>query len=420
MQGLHLTADLLKCACPIKLLTDRGALQETCIRLVKLAGLTVVGDDFHQFSDVSGDASGVTGLVLLAESHLAVHTWPELNAVTLDVYVCNFREDNTSKAQALTDSLVALFAPLRSNRNSLVRGVPDLPDSADSPQAYHLTLEWLTPDIAHGFTRRRPMETIQTEFQRLEWHDTPTLGRTLTLDGAFMLSERDEFIYHECMVHVPALAHAAPRSAFVMGGGDGCTARELLKYKSIERIVIAELDPTVIASCRQQLAIVNQGALDNSRVTIVIGDAVQTLTDQADKFDLIVMDLTDPNDAADSPANALYSKACFELIRSRLSPDGLMTAHIGSPFYHPERFSKALADLRSVFPYVAGYKAFMPIYGAEWGMACASTQTDPRALSEAAISGRLSLHAITDLRFYTPRIHGSLFAWPAYAEKLGA
>ena len=132
------------------------------------------------------------------------------------------------------------------------------------------------------------------------------------------------------------------------------------------------------------------------------------------------MDLTDPGDDADSPANALYSEACFALIRSQLSPDGLMTAHIGSPFYHPERFSNTLADLASVFTQVAAYKAFMPMYGAEWGMACASKQTDPRTLSTAEISERLTARSITSLRFYTPRVHSSLFAWPAYAEKLGA
>lgn len=416
MQGTHLTADLFKCACPVNLLIDRGALQAACIRLVKQAELTVVGDDFHQFSDVAGDASGVTGLVLLAESHLAVHTWPELNAVTLDVYVCNFREDNTAKARALTDSLVELFAPEQSNRNSLQRGFPTSPDSTTE----HLTLEWLTSDIVHGFASRRTPEATQSAFQRLEWNETVSLGRTLSLDGTFMLSERDEFIYHECMVHVPALAHPSPRNAFVMGGGDGCTARELLKHKSIDRIVIAELDPAVIASCRQRLASINHGSLNQSRVEIITGDAMKTLTDQSGTFDLIIMDLTDPGEDGGSPANALYSKACFQLIRSKLSCDGLMTAHIGSAFYHADRFSKTLAELRNVFPHVAAYKAFMPIYGAEWGMACASSQTDPRTLSDAEISYRLSVRAITDLRFYTPRVHASLFAWPAYAEKLGA
>jgi spermidine synthase len=417
MQGIHLTADLFQCACARDLLVDRGVLQEACIRLVRRAGLTVVGDDFHQFANFEDQPGGVTGLVLLAESHLAVHTWPELNAVTLDVYVCNFKHDNTSKAQALTDALVDLFVAERSNRNRVQRGAPGAPETPDDQ---HLALEWLTPDVVHGFAQRRAPTATQSSLQRLEWHDTRALGRTLSLDGAFMVSERDEFIYHECMVHVPALAHPAPRSAFIMGGGDGCTARELLKYPGITRVVIAELDPVVIASCREFFSHINQGALDDPRVEIVIGDALATLRNSAETFDLIIMDLTDPGEDETSPANELYSAATYALIQSRLTIDGLMTAHIGSAFFHPERFCKTLAELRSVFPRVAAYKAFMPIYGAEWGMACASMRSDPTALDAAAISAKLAANGIADLKFYTPRVHASLFAWPAYAEALGA
>ncbi len=417
MQGIHLTADLFECACPINLLTDRGALQEACIRLVRRAGLTVVGDDFHQFSDTSGDASGVTGLVLLAESHLAVHTWPELNAVTLDVYVCNFREDNTSKAKALADALVDLFQPERANRNSLQRGSPSAPDS---PDRNHLALEWLTPDVVHGFARRHPPAVIQTPIQRLEWHDTRALGKVFSLDDAFMASAGDEFIYHECMVHVPALTHGSPQSAFVMGGGDGCSARELLRYAGISRIVVAELDPMVIASCRQHFAEVNCGALDSPRVDVRIGDALATLRASDEQYDLIVMDLTDPGENEASPANALYSPETYALIRSRLSPSGLVTLHIGSAFYHPERFRRTLLELRSVFREVAPYKAFMPLYGTEWGMACASMVGNPARMSAANVDAQLIRHGIDGLRFYTPRVHASLFAWPAYAEKLGA
>lgn len=417
MQGLHLTADLFQCACRNELLTDRGILQETCIRLVRQAGLTVVGDDFHQFADPAGEASGVTGLVLLAESHLAVHTWPELNAVTLDVYVCNFRQDNTGRAQALTDALVALFQPERANRNRLQRGAPNAPDSPDRD---HLALEWLTPDVVHGFARRRPADVIETPMQRLEWHDTRALGKVFSLDDAFMASERDEFIYHECMVHVPVLTHGAPQSALIMGGGDGCSARELLRYRDIKRIVVAELDPMVIASCRQQFAEVNGGALDHPRVDIRIGDALATLRESDERYDLIVMDLTDPGDDETSPANALYSPETYALIRSRLTANGLVTLHIGSAFYHPERFSRTLRELRSVFSEVAAYKAFMPLYGCEWGLACASMQGNPVALSTADIRARMATHGIEGLRFYSPRVHASLFAWPAYAEALGA
>ena len=413
MQGLHLTGDLFNCACPLSLLRDSVALRQACIRLATDAGLTVVGEQFHTFAD----AGGVTGLVLLAESHLAVHTWPELNAVTLDVYVCNFRGDNSGKAETLIESMLALFAPEKVRRNSLLRGVPDSPTWPASPASDPLVLEWLTPEVAHGFTRRRAPVFTQSEFQQIEFHDTHALGRMVALDGAFMLSERDEFIYHECMVHVAALAHPEPKRALVMGGGDGCVARELLKHASVETIIIAELDAAMIEACRATLADVHQNAFDNPRVTVEIGDALAYLQRTNERFDLVVMDLTDPHD---EDAAALYSRETYRLICDRLSPDGIVSLHIGSAFFHPERFATTLRDLRTVFSEVHAYKAFMPTYGAEWGMACASMQINPCALSETEVAQRLDQRAIRDLRFYTPRVHASLFAWPGYAEKLGA
>jgi spermidine synthase len=415
MQGQHFTGDLFDCACSPSLLQDSAALREMCIGLVTAAGLSVVGDRFHAFSD----AGGVTGLVLLAESHLALHTWPELSAVTLDVYVCNFRDDNTHKAQALMDSLVALFAPASSRRNALERGVPQ-PRKDTRGSSVPLALEWLTPDVAHGFATRQPPETVQSLWQRLDWYDTNAMGRMLALDGAFMLSERDEFIYHECMAHVPALAHPEPRGALVMGGGDGCIARELLKHPSLETIMIAELDPVMIDECRTRLSDLNDHSFDNPRVQIVTGDALIYATsakNAGEHFDLVIMDLSDPEF---DEASALYSVDTYRLIRDLLHPDGVLSLHIGSPFFHGERFAGSLRALRTVFAEVHAYKAFMPLYGAEWGMACASMQTNPRALLEAEVTSRLQQRNIKNLRFYTAGVHASLFAWPAYAEKLGA
>lgn len=405
MHGLHLTADLYHCACAPSFMRDSEALKRTCVTFATNAGLTVVGEHFHTFAD----AGGVTGLVLLAESHLAIHTWPELNAVTLDVYVCNFRDDNSRKAQALADALVTLFSPKDVNRHSLLRGALAAPMAP-------LTLEWLTPDIAHGFTNRRPPVATQSAHQRIEWHDTKAMGRMLALDGAFMLSERDEFIYHECMAHVAALAHVDPKRALVMGGGDGCVARELLKHASIEEIVVAELDPQMVASCREHVPDVNDHAFDDPRVRIEIGDALAFLQNSTARYDIIVMDLTDPDGGESTP---LYATDAYLLIRDRLLPEGVLSLHLGSAFFHPERFATTLRDLRTVFTEVHAFKAFMPTYGAEWGMACASMHANPRALSEAAIAQRLAQRAIANLRFYTPRVHASLFAWPGYAETLG-
>jgi S-adenosylmethionine decarboxylase proenzyme len=122
MQGLHLTADLFDCRDPSGLMHDAAALSAQCDQLARDAGLTVVGRQFHAFAP-HGDA-GITGVLLLAESHLAVHTWPELRAVTLDVFVCNFAGDNSHKAHHLVDALVARFEAQRVQRQQLSRGAP--------------------------------------------------------------------------------------------------------------------------------------------------------------------------------------------------------------------------------------------------------------------------------------------------------
>jgi S-adenosylmethionine decarboxylase len=125
MQGLHLTADLHQCPAGA-LMTEPEALRELCLREVRRAGLLAVGELFHRYAaspaGARGEPQGVTGVVLLAESHLALHTWPELNAVTLDVYVCNIGADNSARAQGLLDALITAFAPQRSTVQRLLRG----------------------------------------------------------------------------------------------------------------------------------------------------------------------------------------------------------------------------------------------------------------------------------------------------------
>jgi len=123
MQGLHLTADLRGCDPHQPLMTDPVALRETCTQAVAAAGLGAVAELFHRFTPaVEGEASGITGVVLLAESHLAIHTWPELGGVTLDVYVCNYGADNSDKARRLMDALVTAFAPAEVLHQALHRG----------------------------------------------------------------------------------------------------------------------------------------------------------------------------------------------------------------------------------------------------------------------------------------------------------
>ena len=124
MHGLHLTADLYHCACDAALLTDAQRLGGLCVQAVQASGLQAVAQLFHTFADTRHGPGGVTATVLLCESHLCVHTWPETGAVTLDVYVCNFGGDHSARAQGLMDALLALFKPSGSTLNRLVRGAP--------------------------------------------------------------------------------------------------------------------------------------------------------------------------------------------------------------------------------------------------------------------------------------------------------
>ncbi len=413
MQGLHLTADLYGCRCEPSLLVDAGTLAEVCRAAVGKAELTLVDEKFFTFPDYQGEPGGVTGAVLLAESHVAVHTWPERGGVTLDVYVCNFSTDNSSKAEQLLDDLIVAFAPRQQNTNRILRGSED-PDSAEG----ELLLEWLNDDSAFGFRAARRLETVRTPYQTLEVFDTPQWGKLFRLDGCYMTSERDEFFYHEAITHTAALAHPNPTSALVLGGGDGGSTEELLKHPSMRRVVLAELDAEVVRVAREHLGQVHRGAFDDPRVDLRIGDGwatVETLANEpGEGFDVIVLDLTDP----DTPAHRLYTADFFRLLKRVMNPGAAVTLHIGSPLYRPDLVGKLLDVLAAEFAIVRPLGLYVPLYGAYWGLCCASDTLDPVALDAAGAERRLVERGIADLRYYNGDTHQGLFALPNFYREL--
>lgn len=450
MQGLHLTADLYGCRCESSLLTEAGRLAELCRAAVRKAELTLVDEKFFTFPEYRGEPGGVTGAVLLAESHVAVHTWPERAGVTLDVYVCNFSTDNSSKAEQLLEDLIVAFAPRQQNTNRILRGSED-PESAEG----ELLLEWLNADSAFGFRAARRLETVRTPYQTLEVFDTPQWGRLFRLDGCYMTSERDEFFYHEAITHTAALAHPDPASALVIGGGDGGSTEELLKHPSMRRVVLAELDAEVIRVAREYLGEVHRGAFDDPRVELRIGDGWATVealareietparaeahgaapargaqapahgeetsahgaappARDARRFDLVVLDLTDP----DTPAHRLYTADFFRLLKRVMNPGAAVTLHVGSPLYRPDLVGPLLRKLASVFAIVRPLGLYIPLYGAYWGLCCASDTLDPLSLDPATAERRLAERGIDDLRYYNGDTHQGLLALPNFYREL--
>ena len=258
------------------------------------------------------------------------------------------------------------------------------------------------------------VERRQTPFQLLEVYDTPELGRIFRLDGFNMTSERDEFFYHENLVHPAAAAHPDPRRALVIGGGDGGSSEELLKHSTLEQVHMAELDPEVIAISRARFAKVHRGVFDNPRLKVTVGDGLAYLRTTETRYDLVCMDLTDPV----GPSVELYSPATFALARRAMAPGAAITLHIGSPFSHPERVRSTLANLRQVFPLVTTYFVHIPIYGSIWGFACGSDTLDPRRVAPQEIDRRLAARGVGDLQYYNGEVHPALFALPNYIREL--
>ena len=409
MQGLHLTADLYNCECDLSLLIQADPLSALCRTQTLASGLTLVAEKWHTFPDFQGQPGGVTGMLLLAESHLAVHTWPERKGVTLDVYVCNFMDDNSSKAEHLMHSLIEAFKPSKAQCERLLRG-----DQEGTEAHGELILESLNKTSVYGFRFTRRLLTQQTAFQRLEVLESSTLGRSLRLDDHFMTSEADEFFYHEALVHPAAVAHPDPRSALIIGGGDGGALEELLKHPGIEHVTLVELDGQVIEASKTHLQAIHKGAFDNPRVTVCIDDGYEFLKSSEQKFDLVFLDLTDP----ETPAGPLYTQEFFTHCQRVLAPGGAVVLHLGSPFHEPEQVRAMAGTLSKVFSQVHAYGLHIPLYGSYWALAVVSDSLNPVALSADDVTVRMNKRKLSELNYYNPQVHGALFALPNFYRAL--
>jgi spermidine synthase len=258
------------------------------------------------------------------------------------------------------------------------------------------------------------VERRQTPFQVLEVYETAELGRMFRLDGANMTSDRDEFFYHENLIHPTAIAHPAPKRALVIGGGDGGSSEELLKHSTLEIVHMAELDPEVIEVSKAQFGKVHRGVFDNPRLKVTVGDGLAYLRGTAVRYDIITMDLTDPV----GPSMQLYTPETFALAKGAMASGGALTLHIGSPFSHPARVRGTIDSLKQVFSQVTPYFVHIPIYGSVWGFACASDSLDPRRIAPDRVEKVIGERGIADLQYYNGEIHQAMFALPNYIRKL--
>ncbi len=287
-------------------------------------------------------------------------------------------------------------------------------NTASPAQASHFAAERHNAHFGFYLSNCRLLAQARSRWQHIEVLDNPQFGRLMRIDGCFMTSERDEFYYHEPMVHLPATAHPGVRRALVVGGGDGGAAEELLKLPTIERVVMCELDGEVVALAREWLGQIHRGAFDDPRLALHLGDARDYMATATEPFDQIVLDLTDPF----GPAVELYTVEFYQACRRALRPGGVVSLHLGSPIHLQESMRRIHASLRAVFPVVRPYLQYVPLYGTLWCMAMASDRTDPATVAAAEIDARLAARGIADLQLYNGATHHGLLAQPNFVRAL--
>jgi spermidine synthase len=276
--------------------------------------------------------------------------------------------------------------------------------------------ETLHPHWRCSLMADRILYENRTEHQHLVIFDNATFGRVMMLDGVVQLTTKDEFIYHEMMAHVPlfSLGSEHAKRVLVIGGGDGGVMREVLKHKSVERVVLCEIDSTVVDLSKEFLPEISQGAFDDPRAEVIIADGVRYVADTPERFDAIIVDSTEPV----GPAAVLFTREFFEGCSRCLNQPGVLVTQNGLPFMHPDHLTGTMALFKSIFADYATYLCDQPTYfGGPFALAWAANDGAIRAVPADVIAERQKASGI-DTRYYTPEVHKAAFALPAYVAKL--
>lgn len=279
-------------------------------------------------------------------------------------------------------------------------------------------VEDLSPTHQRRVKLRGRIYSESSAFQRIEVVETEDYGRVLILDGTIQTTERDTFIYHEVLAHPPLLMQAEPTDVLVIGGGDGGILAELLKHRSVRRVVVVEIDELVVSAAREYLPSVCGAAWDDPRAELHIGDGREYIAENRERFDAIILDLTDPV----GPSKFLYTQEAYRQFSDRLVGTGMVATHAGGWFHHPKVCGSIVATLRSVFRHVSIFPVHVPSYGMEMAFVYASPDLEIGSSPSEAFAARFAALAEgAEVRYLTADFVERIAFQPALMQEfLGA
>ncbi|MFD2215169.1 spermidine synthase [Metabacillus endolithicus] len=254
---------------------------------------------------------------------------------------------------------------------------------------------------------KQTLHTEQTEFQYLEMVETEEFGNMLFLDGMVMTSQKDEFVYHEMVAHVPLFTHPNPENVLVVGGGDGGVIREVLKHPQVKKATLVDIDGKVIEYSKKFLPEI-AGKLDDPRVEVKVGDGFMHIAESENEYDVIMVDSTEPM----GPAVNLFTKGFYAGISKALKEDGVFVAQTDNPWFTPELITNVQRDVKEIFPITRLYTANIPTYPSGlWTFTIGSKKYDPLEVSEDRF------HEI-ETKYYTKELHKACFVLPKFVSDL--
>ncbi len=249
-----------------------------------------------------------------------------------------------------------------------------------------------------------------TPHQRLIVADTIRFGRLVALDGATQVTTGDEHVYHEMLSHVPILAHGQVRDVLIVGGGDGGMAEEVLKHKGVKRLVMVEIDPGVIDFAKEHLFDIHRGCFDDPRFELVIADGKDYAAKATDRFDLIIVDSTDPI----GPGEVLFTSSFYADCKRMLKPGGVLVTQNGVPFFQPDELHNTVYNFARLFKDAGCYLAVVPTYvGGFMALGWGTDNEALRTVDPDVLKSRFETAGLKT-QYYTPELHKASFALPAF------
>lgn len=419
--GRHILVEYYDCAPEI--LNDVVTIEQKMVEAANAANATVINSTFHHFSPF-----GVSGVVVIQESHLAIHTWPEYGYAAVDIFTCGDTVDPWLCYNFLKEGFRADYASamemLRGQSGQLKKQPHEMQvasqHAAPPSEIRSNRNTWFTErDDFTAMSLRHKGDRLfsgKSDFQKVDVYDTYAYGRLLALDGKVMTSENDEYVYHEMIAHIPLQVHPEAKRVLIIGGGDGGAARECLRYDSIEEVVMVEIDAMVVEASRRYLPGI-AAELDNPRLSLIIGDGIQYVQDAPDgTFDLVIVDSTDPI----GPGEGLFTEEFYRHVHRIMGAEGILITQSESPRYNTHVFREIFDCYRRIFgeTQVHCYLAYIPTYPTGMWSFSFSAKGNRHPLREFDAAGAEAFAERHGLRYYNAGIHQAAFALPGFVRDM--